>query len=177
MLNVFEGAVVDVELETLEVLLHRLHLGMERRHVDFDLLEPLEVGLHLPLDLLEPLVIDGDFDPLKHLEAGLHLNLELLDLFELRFDPGLRLFHLGQDLLELGAGGAWRRVAGHDRSQGGDHRGHQDRGGQENDQPDAAVIRTVENAHDAFLQMGSARHSKRGDCGRGARGRMAGDAQ
>ena len=77
--DVFEIAVLDVELHVSELLFEGLHLFFIRLHVDFDVLEPVEIGLHLFFDFGNSLIVDLDLDVLEHRDLRLHLDLEILD--------------------------------------------------------------------------------------------------
>ena len=129
-LNLFQGAVVDVDLETLQLRFELLHLHLEGRHVDLDLFHALDEGLHPGLDLLDGFVVNLDRDVLDHLDLGIELDLEGLDTLEVRFQPHLDLIHLVDDLLELRAGRTRGSVGEVHRCDGGDQRGHQNCGRQ-----------------------------------------------
>ncbi len=152
-------------------------LFLKGPHVDFDVFEPVEIGLHPRFDFGDLFVVDLDLDVLEHRDLRLHLDLEILDACELGLDPLFCFLHFGQDLLEFGAGLAGGRVAGVDGCQGGDHGRHQNRRRDDDRHADAAVGGFLQDCHDAFLQVGRAGHPQGGNGGCGGWQGVARDSQ
>ncbi len=134
-------------------------------------------GLHLGLDAGHGLVVDVDLDVVDLIEDGLDFELVLGDAFEIGFDALLGLLHFSHGRLELGAGLSRTGFGGLDRGDGRDQGCGENGCGQNDREADLAVFGSIQNAHDAFLQVRSPGHFETGDGKGWAMDRGAGDAQ
>ena len=107
----------------------------------------------------------------------MELDLALGDALDVRLHAPFDLFHIGERRFELGAGLPRPGFGWLDSGDGGNQGRGDEGGGQNHCEADPAVVGSIQESHDAFLQVRSPGHFEAGDGESGAVHRRAGDAQ